>query len=318
MRHVLGLQELGPPLKRSAVTIGKFSAVHRGHQALLQATVAAAARAGGPSVALTFDRHPMEVLRPQSPPPPQMATLDERLELIAAHNVDVALVLSVTPEFLAQEPEDFVREVLVVRLGAAEVLTGEQFRFGCRARGDRALLERMGRELGFQSTLAPSVMDGGHRISSSRITACILAGQVADAERLLGRPYHVCGPVIRGQQLGRKLGFPTANIDVPANRMLPPDGIYVVEAGLNNAILPAVANLGMRPTVGGTHRLLEVYLLDWQGDLYDQELTIRFRERLRDELKFPNLEALTAQITLDVQAARAWFGASSSAGPAQS
>lgn len=310
MRRVLGLEALDFPLERSAVTIGKFFAVHRGHQALLQATVEAARRLEAQSVVLTFDRHPREVLQPGWEAP-VLASLEERLDLIEAQGIDVTVVASITPEFLAQEPEAFVEELLVRSLGARQVLAGDNFRFGRGARGDVALLRSLGERLGFEYTAVPPVLEKGERISSSRVAACIEAGEVAAAGVLLGRLYCVGGRVAPGQQLGRQLGFPTANVAVDPRRLLPADGVYVVEAVWDTETgrveQPAVANLGVRPTVDGKQRLLEVHLLDWTGDLYDREVGVRFHQRLRGEQRFPDLEALKAQIRADAQAARGWF-----------
>lgn len=306
MRRVLGLEALDRPLERSAVTIGKFFAIHRGHQALLQATVAAAREVEAQSVVLTFDRHPREVLQPGWEAP-VMASLEERLDLIEAQGIDVAVVASVTPEFLAQEPEEFVEQLLVRQLGAVRVLAGDNFRFGKRARGDVALLRALGERHGFDYRPVPPVLEKGERISSSRVAACIEAGKVAAAAVLLGRPYCVAGNVTAGEQIGRKLGFPTANVAVAPRRLLPADGVYVVEAAWGDTRQPAVANLGVRPTVDGRKRLLEVHLLDWSGDLYGQEIGVRFLDRLRDEQRFPDLDALKAQIQADAKEARIWF-----------
>jgi riboflavin kinase/FMN adenylyltransferase len=307
MRRVLGLEELGEPLARSAVTIGKFFAVHRGHQSLIRETVAAARSQGAEAVVVTFDRHPLEVLRPDLELP-ILASLEERLGWIEAEGPDVALVARVTEEFLAQEPEDFVRAVLVERLRAVEVLASDNFRFGRGARGDLALLRRLGEECGFRHTSVAPVLEGGERISSSRVAECVGAGHVASAARLLGRPYAVPGVVVPGEQVGRQLGYPTANVRTQPRRLLPADGIYVVRGavpGIETPV-PGVASLGVRPTVGGRPRLLEVHLLDWEGDLYGQTLRVDFLERLRDEERFPDLDALRAQIGRDVDAARAF------------
>jgi riboflavin kinase/FMN adenylyltransferase len=307
MRRILDLDTLVEPLRRSTVTIGKFFAIHRGHQALIHATAAAARRNGGPAVVFTFDRHPMELLRPGTELP-VLASLSERLDLIEEQGADVAVVVRLTPEFLAQEPEAFVREVLVGKLGAVEVLASDNFRFGRAARGDLSLLERMGAELGFRCSPITPVLEGGERISSSRIAACVEAGRVAAAALLLGRPYSVPGTVIRGEQLGRRLGFPTANVRTETRHLLPGNGVYVVRLLVDGDAHPGVANLGVRPTVDGTKRLLEVHLFDWSGDLYDQEVRVEFLDRVRDEQRFPDLATLQAQIQRDADAARSYFG----------
>lgn len=310
MRRVVGLEALTEPLARSAVTIGKFFAVHRGHQALLRATVEAARQADALAVVLTFDRHPAEVLRPGTRLP-VFASLEERLDLIAAEGADVTVVAHVDADFLAQEPEDFVRAVLVDRLSTVELLASDNFRFGRRARGDMQLLAALGAEHGFRCTSIPPVLEGGERISSSRIAACVEAGRVAEAAQLLGRPYHVPGTVVRGDQVGRQLGFPTANVATPEGRLLPADGVYLARVrdcrSSDPVGSPALVNLGVRPTRGGRERLLEAHLLDYAGDLYDHPVHVLFLDRLRDEQRFPDLDALKAQIGRDVDEARTRF-----------
>lgn len=310
MRRILGLETLGDPLRQSTVTIGKFFAIHRGHQALIRATVEAARRNGGPAVVLTFDRHPLEVLRPGTELP-VIATLEERLDLIEAEGADVTVVVRLSPEFLAQEPETFIREVLVRQLGAVEVLASDNFRFGRAARGNLALLHAMGAELGFHCSPVVPVLEGGERISSSRIGACVEAGQVREASTLLGRPYCVAGTVVPGEQLGRRLGFPTANVHTDPKRLLPANGVYVVRVRLDDQSFPGVANLGVRPTVSGQERRLEVHLLDWSGDLYGKEVRVEFLEHLRNEQRFAGLDALKAQIDRDAEDAREFFRHSS-------
>jgi riboflavin kinase/FMN adenylyltransferase len=315
MRRILGLESLDPPLGRSVVTIGKFFAVHRGHQELLRSTVEAARREGAASVVFTFDRHPAEVLRPGTGLP-VIAGLEERLELIEAEDIDVTVVATVTPELLALEPEAFVRDVLVGKLGAVEVLAGPHFRFGRGAAGDLELLRRLGEQHGFRCVDVPTVFEAGSRISSSRIGACVEAGQVAEAARLLGRPYAVPGTVAPGDQVGRTLGFPTANVRWEPGRLLPANGVYVARLRWDGHRADAVANLGVRPTRDGVNRLLEVHLLNWSGDLYHRDVRVEFVERLRDEQRFPDLDALRAQIALDVAQAERYFIAFAGPGPA--
>ncbi len=257
-------------------------------------------------MAFTFDRHPIEILRPGTEVP-RLASLDERLDLIEAQGIDVTVVARLTPEFLGQEPETFIRDVLVRRLGVVEILASENFRFGRGARGDLDLLRRLGAELGYHTTPVTPVLEGGERISSSRVAECVRIGAVAAAARLLGRPYPLPGTVDRGDQVGRQLGFPTANVRVPPDRLLPADGVYVTRLRWCAELLPGVANLGVRPTRDGMNRLLEVHLLDWTGDLYDQPVRIEFLDRVRPEERFPDLETLRAQIARDVEAARSYF-----------
>jgi riboflavin kinase/FMN adenylyltransferase len=310
MRRVLGLDSLTDPPPRSAVCIGKFFAVHRGHQALLRATVAAARRREAAAVVLTFDRHPRELLQPGYAPR-VLTSLEERLDLIAGEGLDLAVVLPLTAALLAQEPEAFARDTLASGLRAVEVLAGESFRFGRGARGDAALLRRLGSELGFDYAPVAAVLDGGAPVSSSRVADAIEAGAVAEAARLLGRPYSTPGEVVAGEKRGRELGFPTANVSPPAARLLPADGVYVARLWVEGPApldLPAVANLGVRPTVDGRRRVLEVHALGWGGDLYGRAVRVAFLERLREERRFADLDALRGQIARDAQQAAAWFG----------
>lgn len=307
MRRLLEFQASAESLSASVVTIGKFLAIHRGHQALLAAAVEAARLRGVPAVALTFDRHPLSVLRPGQEFP-ELASLEERLELIEAMGVDVAAVVTATPGFLGLEAETFARTILAGRLGAREVLSGQAFRFGRDARGDVALLQQMGPELGFCVTAAPLVLDCGERISTSRILDCLRAGRVEEAGRLLGRPFSVPGVVVEGERVGRRLGFPTANVAWAPGRMLPAPGVYAGELAAGGFRHPAAVNLGTRPTRDGRRMVLEAHLPGWEGDLYGQPVVLRFLHRLRDERAFDNLEELAEAIRRDVERVRETMG----------
>jgi riboflavin kinase/FMN adenylyltransferase len=292
----------------SAVTIGKFAAVHVGHQALIRATCAAATRLGAASVVLTFDRDPQEVLRP-GPQQPALTTLDERLRLIEALGVEVAVVVRLDLQFLGQTPEEFVQRVLLERLHAVEVVASGNFRFGRGAAGTMETLETLGARHGFGVTIIPPVVVRGEPVSSSRVAACVEAGDVETAAVMLGRPYSLSGPVLPGDRLGRQLGFPTANLAADPARLLPANGVYSGFAAWNGERRAAVTNVGVRPTVDGARRLVEAHLLDFQGDLYGVPLTFEFHHRLRGEERFPSLEALKAQIERDVEEARRRLGA---------
>jgi riboflavin kinase/FMN adenylyltransferase len=293
-----------PAFEQTVVTVGKFDGVHRGHQALLRATVAAARARGASSVAFTFDRHPVELLRPGTEARFLMP-LPERLERIATLGLDIAVVLQLTPEFLALTAEEFARDILAGRLDIVQIVASESFRFGRGAAGTLATLREAGERLGFAVGIVPPVIHEGERISSSRVVRAIQAGDVAAATALLGRPYTVAGEVVSGAQLGRTLGFPTANLSPPLLQHLPADGVYVVEARRGNSCLPGVANLGVRPTVGGMARILEAHFLDFADNLYGETIRLAFLARLRDQVRFPSLDALRDQIARDVAAARA-------------
>jgi riboflavin kinase/FMN adenylyltransferase len=303
MRHANEPIEIQPPLARSVVTIGKFFAVHRGHQALIAATVECAQELGATPVVLTFDRHPGEILKPGTVYP-DLASTEERLALFEELGVEVAVVVPLTAEFLGQSADAFIQRYLVDGLRAAQVVTSDNFRFGRGAKGDPELLRAEGERLGFSVRVIEPVMIRGERVSSSRVQGEILAGDVVLATELLGRPYCVSGEVVRGQALGTQLGFPTANVRTPEKRLLPGNGVYAVRVEWDGEQRGGVANLGVRPTVGGLGRVLEAHLFEFDGDLYGREVRVCFLEKLRDEQRFPSVEALREQIARDAEEAR--------------
>jgi riboflavin kinase/FMN adenylyltransferase len=293
-----------------ALTIGNFDGVHLGHQAML-VRVAAEARARGlVSCALTFEPHPREFFAPDAAPA-RLTRLREKLELIAAAGIEHVHVARFDARFAALPAERFAQEVLVQGLRVRWLLVGRDFRYGARRAGDYAALEAESRRHGFALEPMPEVTQGGERISSSTVRAALLAADFARAERLLGRPYTLSGRVAHGAKLGRKLGFPTANLVLP--RRAPLAGVYVVEACGADANdgqrwLPGVASVGRRPTVNEVAvPLLEVHLFDVAEELYGRHLRVRFVERLRDEEKYPDLDALRAAIARDVAMAKEFF-----------
>ncbi|HEY3068617.1 MAG TPA: bifunctional riboflavin kinase/FAD synthetase [Methylomirabilota bacterium] len=302
MQIVQGLESFRPDAGGGVVALGVFDGVHLGHRAILAAAVSAARRLHVPPLACTFDRHPMEVLQPERAPLP-ITTLEERLDLIAATGVDTVLVLAFTRELAAVEPEAFVKDVLAGRLRAREVVVGFNHRFGRGARGDTALLERLGREFGFRTEVVPPLSLGGVPVSSTEIRAALLGGDVEQAAAFLGRPYRIHGAVVRGAGRGHTLGFPTANL-LPDRPLLVPTGVYACRAWLDPRSLPAVVNVGRRPTFGETTLSVEAHILDFDEDLYGGAIGLDFVARLRDEQKFPSIEALKSRIALDVAEAR--------------
>ncbi len=303
MHIARSLGEAGP-LRGRVLTIGNFDGVHRGHRHLLAATAALAAERGVPSAVLTFDPAPRDVLRPDNGVP-RIQSLARKLVHLGRAGADGVLVLPFDRATAALEPEVFAGELLRDGLDVRGLVVGHDFRFGRGRRGDAALL---GDVLGVPVREVDALADADGPVSSSRVRSRIAAGAVTDAEALLGRPHEVCGPVVTGDRRGRTLGFPTANV-VPDGGMLPPDGVYAVEAEDGARLLPGVANLGTRPTFDGVGRRLEVHLFDFAGDLYGRELVVRLRHHLRGERRFPGIEALVAQIREDAAAARARLGA---------
>jgi riboflavin kinase/FMN adenylyltransferase len=254
------------------------------------------------ALACTFDPHPAEILVPGQAPAP-ISTLDERLQLIAQTGVDATVVIRFTPELALVEPEVFVKEVLVERLKARDVVVGYNHTFGRGARGDARLLQSQGRALGFHAQVVPPLMIDGVPVSSSGIRTALRAGEVERATRYLGRPYAIGGAVVAGAGRGRRLGFPTANIR-PDRPVLVPPGVYAGRVQLDDDSHAAVVNIGVRPTFEEGDLVVEAHLLDFAGALYGRSLRLAFVSRLREERKFPGPDALREQIGHDIAAAR--------------
>ncbi|MEU3455406.1 bifunctional riboflavin kinase/FAD synthetase [Micromonospora sp. NPDC006766] len=293
---------------RSVVTIGVFDGVHKGHQATIGHAVARARELGVRSVVVTFDPHPAEVVRPGSHP----AVLTEparKAELIEALGVDVLCVVPFTPEFSRLPAEAFVHDVLVEHLHAALVVVGDNFRFGHKAAGDVALLERLGRTFGFGVEGAPLVAEAGTVFSSTYIRSCVDAGDVAAAAAALGRPHRVEGVVVRGDQRGRELGYPTANLLTHRYAAIPADGVYAARlVRRGREPLAAAVSVGTNPTFSGRERRVEAYALDFSGDLYGERLALDFVAHLREQRTYDSIEPLVAQIAEDVEQTRRALG----------
>lgn len=295
----------------SVVTIGAFDGVHLGHRKVLQLVRDLADARDLEAVVLTFDRHPAQIVRPESAPK-LLTTLDQKIELLDETGlVDLVCVLHFD-EVRSKEPaEEFVTELLVGQLAARVVVIGADFHFGHRRGGNVAMLERMGKDLGFEviglGLVAPESDPTHAPYSSTSVRALLAAGDVAGAAAQLGRPHEVRGVVVRGDERGRELGFPTANIEVPREICLPADGIYAGRfVGEDGIPRPAALSLGRRPTfyAHADMSLLEAYVLDFDGDLYGQPAAVQFLEHLRSEERFDSIDALVAQMTKDVEAVR--------------
>ena len=300
----------GPCLapRGSVVAVGAFDGLHRGHQALLARVCARAQALDITPVVVSFEPLPRAYFARE--PLPRLSSLREKLQGFATAGVAHTLLLRVNAALRAMSAEDFVRRVLVARLAAREVWVGADFRFGHQRAGDVALLERMGAELGFAACTMPAVQVDGARVSASRVRALLAAGEFAQVLPLLGRAFVIEGRVAYGEQLGRTLGYPTANIRL-AGRVSPVQGIFAVRVGLGEGacLWPGVASLGVRPTVNEVAQpLLEVHLFDFDGDLYGQRMAVEFVAKLRDEQKFTGLEPLKTQMALDARMAREVLG----------
>ena len=286
----------------SVVCIGAFDGLHLGHRALVRHAVARARALGVPAVALAFEPLPREFFVKDNPPPRLMLARD-KVASLRELGVDSVGLLRFDAKMAATPAEDFVRQLLVHRLGVREVWIGPQFHFGNRRGGDLALLQAMGSELDFVAGEIAPVHLHGERISSTRIRELLVEGNFAHAADLLGHPYAIGGRVVRGQQLGRTLGFPTANLRFPKTPAL--SGIYATWVhGVFEQPWPSVSSFGTRPTVDGVEPLLEAHLFDYQGDLYGRHIEVEFVAKLRDEVKFNDLPALTAQMHRDAEQAR--------------
>jgi riboflavin kinase/FMN adenylyltransferase len=293
----------GSSFSRTVVTIGNFDGVHLGHRAILDRVRQRALELGGQAVAVTFNPHPIKVLRPEVNLP-LLTTQDQKLKLLSDSGLDAVVVLPFSVEFAALPAREFVRQYFCERLRAREVVVGHDYCFGRGREGNIDLLREMGAVHGFTVQVVWAVEVQGAVVSSSLIRALLRLGKVTEAGRLLGRPYGVSGRVIRGKGRGAKLlGVPTANILTP-NELLPASGIYAVWARLDDAVLPGVANIGTCPTFDNTELSLEVHLLEFSGDLYDESMEVQFVVRLREEQRFPSIEALAAQIHADIASAR--------------
>ncbi|MEM9386124.1 MAG: bifunctional riboflavin kinase/FAD synthetase [Pseudomonadota bacterium] len=304
MQLIRGLYNLRPEHRGTALTLGNFDGVHRGHQAILERL---AGLGGGRTSVLLFEPTPREYFDPAHAPR-RLMRFAEKLDVLATLGVDQVVCLRFDERIADLAPETFVEQLLVDGLGITHVLVGADARYGRQRAGTFATLQAHGERAGFAVEAAPTVCMGGERISSTRIRAALAAHDFAAAEALLGRPYAMSGRVTHGQKLGRTLGYPTANI--PVRRLHSPlHGIFAVRvAGVGSADdaagWPGVASLGSRPTVDGEGLLLEVFLFDFSGDLYGQRLRVEFVQYLRDEVRFDSLEALTRQMDEDAQAAR--------------
>ena len=286
----------------SVVCIGAFDGLHLGHRALVRRAVGRAQALGVPAVALSFEPLPREFFS-RDQPPPRLTLARGKVQGLRELGADGVGLLRFDAKLSAMTAEDFVRRLLVQRLAAREVWIGPEFRFGHKRGGDLPLLQAMGKELGFRAGEIEPVQALGERVSSTRIREALRAGDFLQAENLLGRPYAIGGRVVRGKQLGRTLGFPTANLRFPKTPAL--SGIYATWVhGLGDKPMASVSSFGTRPTVQGVEPLLEAHLFDFDGDLYGRHIEVEFVAKLRDELKFPDLPALTEQMHRDADNAR--------------
>jgi riboflavin kinase/FMN adenylyltransferase len=291
------------------VTVGSFDGVHRGHLAILAALRRRAAAAGVAAEVLTFDPHPLEILRPPDAPP-LLTEVAEKVDLLSAAGVDRVHVRPFTPSFASLEAGEFVRDVLAGELGASAVVVGEGHRFGRARGGGTGELRSLAAGLDVEIEVVPTLRVGGEPVSSTRIRRAVSEGRLDDAEALLGRRYGVSGVVVRGSGRGASLGVPTANVAVPRRKLLPPEGVYAARARLDGRTFAAAVHWGARPTFGEEGPVLEAHLLGWEGGpLYGRRLEVGFVERLRDVVRFETAEELAREMESDLRRAAAVAGA---------
>jgi riboflavin kinase/FMN adenylyltransferase len=292
----------------SVAAIGNFDGVHRGQRAILDQVVARAAALGTPAVVITFDPHPLAVLRPEQAPLP-LSTPQQKERLLAEAGISVLLTVRFSRDFAKTPARLFVRDFLAGRLTVREVYVGQGFTFGHKREGNLALLAEMGESLGFAACGVEEVILGGERISSTRIRRAVGEGRIGEAAEMLGRFYAIDGTVARGDRMGQRLGWPTLNL-AAENRLMPADGVYAGRVHLPTfpATFDCVTNIGTRPTVYENYqRVVESHILDFKSDVYGQRAEISFHKRLREERIFPSVMDLSAQIGRDVEATRDYF-----------
>ena len=304
MKVLSGDPTLWPPSDdASAVTIGVYDGVHRGHRAVLQDLRQAARKLGVErTVVLTFDRHPASIVDPTAAPK-MLTSVARRIEILGELGVDVVGVLPFE-HIRRMRPEEFIERILVEALNAKLVVIGSNFRFGVDRSGDTHTLREEGRRYGFDVDAIDLLRGDGDMVSSTAIRAALREGRVRVAADALGRPYELEGTVVTGDGRGRALGYPTANLAIPDGLLIPADGVYAVTADVDDRSYHAVANIGVRPTFGGTERVVEAFVLDGVPYLYGRQVRLRFIERIRDEQRFEGPEELVEQIGRDVARAR--------------
>ncbi len=304
-------EDIEKPFHKAVVTIGNFDGVHIGHQSLFHQVIQKAEAIGGTSVAITFEPHPLRVLT-QDQHPPLITLYEQKKELITATGLDALVCLPFTPTFAAMPARAFVEDLLFARIGMRAIIVGRDYSFGRDRQGDIGLLQSLGDDLGYDVIIADWITaahGGKHRISSTRIRELVMEGRLTEARQLLGRHYQIRGTVVAGRNRGGKLlGFPTANIQL-YDELCPQTGIYAVTIDLEGQPLQGVANIGYSPTFDDHLFTVEVHILDFDTDIYGRKIKINFLQRIRDEIKFETLEALSDQIRRDIEVARNLFKA---------
>ncbi|WP_460984917.1 bifunctional riboflavin kinase/FAD synthetase [Spirosoma fluminis] len=303
-----GLDDL-QPLVNAVVTSGTFDGVHRGHQTILSRLTEVAKLSGGESVLITYWPHPRTVVSNDSQNLRLLTTLDEKIELLAQAGVDHLIVIPFTRSFSQLTSEEYIRQILIDKIGTKKLVIGYDHRFGRDREGGFDYIQAHQSEYGFEVEEIPRQDVEAVGVSSSRIRAALSEGNVHTANLFLGREYSLTGTVIKGQQLGRTIGFPTANLQVDdLIKLIPANGVYAVDVLYGGQTLGGMLNIGYRPTVGGTNQTIETYIFDFDKDIYGEHMTLKFRAFLRPEQKFDGLPALVAQLKRDEESARKILG----------
>ena len=293
------------PVANAVVTSGTFDGVHLGHQKILHRIREIARSINGETVLITFWPHPRLVLYPEEHNLRLLSTFEEKASLLRQFGIDHLITIPFTQEFSQMSSEEFIRKVLIEKIQTKKLVIGYDHRFGKNREGSFEYLQTHSSEFGFELEEISREDVDEIGVSSTKIRKALESGDVQTANQYLGRPYELNGIVVKGQQIGRSIGFPTANIHVPNDyKLIPKDGVYAVEAKVEDQIFKAMLNIGNRPTVDGTRKTVETHLFDFQGDLYNKLITVYFRAFIREEQKFENLEALKAQLTLDQKSAK--------------
>ncbi len=306
MKVVHGLEAFPTPVRPVCVALGTFDGLHRGHRAIIDAVRAAASARGGDAVVTTFDPHPLKVIAPP-PGPFLLSTLDERIALFDETGVDGVVVIPFDARLREVEASDWL-DLVAGRLGARHLVVSSNHTFGRKRRGTVPMLQEWALARGLEVTIVPPVRHGGEIVSSSAIRDRLRGGDVRQAGAWLGRWYVVSGAVVRGEGRGRRLGIPTANVEVPEDKLVPARGVYAAYATVDATTHQAAVNIGVRPTFGGVTQALEAHLLDTSLDLHGKVLELAFAERLRDEISFDGPDALLRQIRTDIESARRVLG----------
>jgi riboflavin kinase/FMN adenylyltransferase len=302
MKVYYDIGEFRESLPHPVVTMGNFDGIHLGHQEIFRILRREAEENSGTALVITFFPHPLKVLHPERAPR-LITCLEDRIELIKCCGVGYILCLPFTEAFAGWDPERFVRDILIQKLGTKKVLVGEDFRFGKNRKGNIDFLQEKGKPYGYTVQKINPVQVDGMEVSSTRIRQCVQEGHIRESATMLGRPYSISGKVVSGEKRGKTLGFPTANLATDAE-LLPPNGVYAVRVVLAGDRRPAVASLGVKPTFSGTQFTIEAHIFDFDEDIYGESMRIEFVEWIREEKSFPDARALVQQIEGDAQEAR--------------